>query len=347
MARQGVWSVGTVAITGDEGEAGVAVLVVDEQEGGLIANDLWSELDEAEAVRTSLTQLFEELGRPRKIVVKAGALAKALRAAGVREDITVGAAPQLDAVLEALERDIAELANLPGPLDGEGATSAHLNALYVAADVLRQVAPWSFFPPATGFSVEAAALDIEEGGAFLVSGGDGLEDDEDLEDALDEDEDAEGYGDEAELGPGGWIFVESPEQFDAMAEALSEPTRDDARAVASAITLSYERAEELGPAFEAFAREHSLEVPADGWVPMLTRTERGVGLVPLRGSDYELATAICTAIANITVALAESEDEDEGICAQVVTQSGLEILIEGPMADEDDEGDEDDEALSH
>lgn len=341
MARQGVWSVGTVAITGDEGEEGVAVLVVDEREGGLIANDLWSEMDEAEAVRTSLSQLFGELGRPRKIVVKTGALAKALRLAGIREDVAVGATPQLDAVLEALERDVAELANMPGPLDGEGATSAHLDAFYVAAEAMRQVAPWAVLPPAAGFAVEASGLGMEEAAAFLVSGVD--EPDDEGEQDLEGEGERDLEGDE--LTPGGWMFVESPEDFEAMFETVSETmpesAAEGARAAASAMTLAYERVEELGPSFQAFVREHGLAVPADGWVPLLTRTERGVGIVPPRGTDYELATAICTAIANITVELAESEDEDEGICAQVVTQSGLEILIEGPMADEDDDGDDD------
>src|SRR5690606_3013571 len=178
MARQGVWSVGTVEITGDAGERGVAVLVVDEEEGGLIANDLWPETTEGEAMQSSLTQLFGELGRPRKIVVKTGALAKALRASGMREEIAVGATPQLDATMEALERDVAELANLPGPLDGEGATSAHVNAFYVAADAMRQVAPWGFLPPSTGFAVEAPALGIEEGGAFVLSNEDDLDGEE-------------------------------------------------------------------------------------------------------------------------------------------------------------------------
>lgn len=330
MARMGVWSVGTVAITGDEGEEGVAVLVVDEDEGGLIANDLWTESDEGAAAYTSLAQLFGQVGRPRKVVVKTGALAKALRAQGMREDLAVGATPQLDAVMESLERDMGELANMPGPLDGEGATSAHVNAFYVAAEAMRLVAPWGFFPPATGFSVEAPALGIEQGGAFVVTG----------EGELDEGELDEGEDDEL---PGGWMFVESPEDFDAMSDAVLGGGEHDQ---ASAIALSYERVEELGPSFTAFVREHGLEVPAEGWVPILMRTKRGIGLVPISGSDYELATAICTAIANITVAIAEDEDEEpEGIRAEVVTQSGLEIAIEGPMEDED-EDDEDEELPS-
>ncbi|UJR86323.1 hypothetical protein [Sandaracinus amylolyticus] len=331
MARMGVWSVGTVAITGDEGESGTAVLVVDEDEGGLVANDLWASMGEGEAVATSLKQLFGEIGRPRKLVVKTGTLAKAVRAAGVREEITVGATPKLDALMEELEKDAAALANMPGPLDGEGTTSDHLRAFFASAQVMRHVAPWGFFPPATSFSVEAAALGIEEGGVFVLSS------DDDEDDEL-EDEPVGIENDDLRPGeaPGGWMFVESPEDFEALSEAMTEGSAP--RDKASVIALAYERAEDLGPAFEAFAREHELDLPADGWIPVLSRSKRGVGTVAVSASDYELATAICTAIANITVALAEDDEEEvDGVRAELVTASGMQIFVEGPMADDDEE----------
>jgi hypothetical protein len=324
MAKMGVWSVATVSITGDEGESGTAVLVVDEDEGELVANDLWTSMGEGEAVATSLKQLFGEVGRPRKIVVKSGTLAKSMRAAGVREEIAVGATPRLDALMEELENDASALA-MPGSLEGEGATADVVRAFFEAAEVLRMVAPWRVLEPGTGFAVEALALEIGEGAAFVVRDEDGASE------GGDED------GEAASGLPGGWMMLDSAEDLEALGEAAEAGRSPDA----SVMAFAYERAEALGPTFEAFAREHDLAIPAEGWVPTLSRSKRGVGQVAVSGAEYELATAICTAIANITATLVDAEEgaEEEVLLAQITTASGMEVLVEGPMIDEDDEED--------
>ncbi|MDQ3030844.1 MAG: hypothetical protein M3Y87_00345 [Myxococcota bacterium] len=314
MAKAGVWSFGWVEAEGAAGAELCAVLVDEENE--LIETSAFAKDDQKSGIAALLEGARAQIGRPRKIVVLDGAVAKALRAAGVREEIVVGRSPVLEEALRTLAETI-EAGPMGELLGGEGVEVEHVRAFFEAAARLWEAEPWWLFEPGAAFGVRSEGLGVEEGGVFLM-GGD-----------ADADEGARENGEES---GGGWMFVFAEEDLAALG-ALVEPGGGDG---ANVIAMRFERAEEMGAKLDAFLGEHGLSIADGDAVPTLTRSVRGSGMVPPSAKDYELATALCSALTE----LAAREQEEGWLEAEVVTASGARVLVEGPLDEEDDEDDD-------
>lgn len=110
MARSGTWAFGV----GPRAEGGFVALLADEDAVAVVSLVEHAEEPTAVQMAEQLRAAFVERGRPRKIVVPTGPMAKALRGAGIRESIVVARSRRLSEALGAVaggapdERGIAE-----------------------------------------------------------------------------------------------------------------------------------------------------------------------------------------------------------------------------------------------
>lgn len=314
MARAGVWGFGWVELESG-GATQVCAVVVDE-ESELLETRVFDGADRTAEIAGLIAAVAAEIGRPRKIMVLDGAVAKALRAAGVREEIVVGRSVALEEALRVVSETVEE-GPMPDFLGGDGVEVEHVRAFFTAAALLWEMEPWWLFEPGTAFGVTAAAFGVEGGGVFLMR----AEDDEAAEE------------ERGEEPGGGWMFVFSEDDLAGLGTLADGGARDQANVLA----MQFDRAEAMGPELDAFLAEHDLPIAGREAVPSLSRSVRGEGMVAPSAKDYELATALC-------VALAKTAEDPTGqvLEIEVRTASGAWVLLEGPL-DEDEDGEDEDE----
>lgn len=324
MARAGVWKIGWVELETDE-EAALAVLVIDE-EREMMESRAIAKSDVAGGLRALISEIAEEVGRPRKISAQTGEIARALRAAGVREEIVVARSEIVEEMLEMLTASFES--GEPHFFGGDGVTEEHVRAFFEAAARLVEAWPWGTFEALDSFGVSAEALGAVESEVALMGF-------EDLE--------ADEQDDEEEAVSVGWLLTYSMEDFEALLETMTSESAD-ASARIDALSVSFEEAEELPFDVDALVRELGLRLADRSSVPMITRSRRGEGRVAPSAKDYELATAICEALAELTQIFMEEEPEEGWAGVEIETASGAKVIVEGPLGgDEDEDGEEDDE----
>jgi hypothetical protein len=292
----GVWAFGLVEMVSAKNE--LCAILVDEESEMLEVRVFPIARRDAE-IAVLVSSMREQIGEPRTFVVPNRGAADALRRAGIREEIEIAQSLALEDAIRTLDETLRNGSSMDSededPQKGEDEIElTNLCSFYEAAERFLSCAPWSRFPPGATFEVRAPALEIERGGVFLMG---------------------------ADVESAGWVFAFSEEDVDGMPfldGATDEPS--------SAMAMYMQPLDMLGAGIERLVKEARGIVTKDKLVPVLARSVRGPGLVRPSASDYELATALCSALTRLS--------ENASGKVQVETAKGAAVCVEGPIEGE-------------